>query len=117
MDYDYKIFRRDINNAGASAVVYYLIDKTEVFLHPVKCTKCHKFFDGVEYQTIIGINHEVQESLVLDILMKERGEYENNWFDKTCQKSNGIDHEHQCKGIRGFFLPHRETLHGSGYFR
>ena len=117
MDFDYKIFRHDINNANASAFVYYHIDKTEVFLHPLKCPKWHKFFDSVEYQTIIGINHEVQESLVLDILMKERGEYENNWFDKTCRKSDGIDHQHSCKGIRGFFLPHHEVLQDSGYFR
>lgn len=117
MDFDYKIFGREIHDANASAFISYIKDESQIFLHPVKCDKCHKFFDEIEDQIITGINHEVQESLIFKILLNSIGDYKNEWFDGMCMKNYSIQYHHSCKGIRGFFLPHNRTSKNSGYFR
>ena len=119
MDFDYKIFgsTRDITNANASAVIYHSQGKSNIYLHPSKCSNCKSYFDDIEYQTITGINHEVQESLVVEILQKDMGKYENKWFDETCTKWSNTTYQHSCKGLRGIFIPHTETLNNCGYFR
>ena len=84
-------------NANASANIRHIIGKSDVYLHPSKCPNCNKYFPEMIDQTIEGLNHEVQESLVCDILMREKGFYKNEWFDKTSQKMNPSSFVHSCK--------------------
>ena len=117
MDFDYKIFGNVRENANASAFIYHNINKSEIFLHPAKCRKCKGFYDNIEEQIIEGLNHEVQESIVLDILARDIGKYENKWFDETCGKKDYTEYQHSCKGLRGYFMPYSMTIYNSGYFR
>jgi len=128
LEFDYKIFGHIKKHANASAIIstHYRSDvlippsQSEVFLHPVKCTLCHDYYDDIELQTIVGLNHEIQESLVVEILRENAKEYKNEWFDRTCKNKDGITYIHSCenKGIMRFFYKfHTETVYSTGYFR
>jgi len=128
LDFDYKIFGHIQKDAYASATIHthyrdgvlFPPSESEVFLHPIKCTKCHSFFDDVEQQTIVGLNHEIQESLVVEILRENGKEYKTDWFDRTCANKDGITYIHSCENrgiMRLFGKLHKETMRSTGYFR
>jgi len=128
LDFDYKIFGRAHKDANASATVHthYKDDiltppsQSDVFLHPMKCTQCRGFFDDVELQTLVGLNHEIQESLVVEILRENKKEYKTEWFDRTCQNKDSVTYIHSCENrgiMRLFGKLHKETIRSSGYFR
>lgn len=110
LDYDYHVTGGNKYNASASAIVNHTLNKTDVFLHPSKCSTCKEYFPNMEEQMISAINHETQESLVCDILIKEKGFYKNEWFDKTTSKELKDEYTHKCK-------TKTSTLRTCGYFR
>jgi len=96
--------------ANASMMFYHNEQQAHIYIHPLKCNKCDKYFNDIPDQLITSINHEIQEGAVMSILRVEKGYYKNEWFDKTVAKNDGKLFYHRCGGDI-------TTLHNSGYFR
>lgn len=115
MDFDYKIFGQTIPNSSGSAKIYRNINKVEIFLHPNKCTDCGAFFNNIEGQMIDVLNHEVQESLMVKIMLDDTNTYKKEWYDKTARKIGGEQYKHKCR--RSWFIVNNLILDGNGYIR
>ena len=119
MKVNFPIFGKHVSSDTAMASAYIQRikgkTKTDIYLHPIKCIYCKGYEDNVEEQIIVSINHEVQESLIVEILYDEKGYYRNDWYDRAVEREHIQIHTHKCSGWWKYIIPRNKSDSGTHF--